>query len=634
MKPIHVVLALVAVAQPALASPPAPSVEHRVEDPKAVYRVPLEDSPVRGPSDALVTIVESTDFECPFCKRVAPTLKQIEQAYPGKVRFAFKHNPLSVHPNAALAAMFAEEARAQGGDAKFWAMHDKLLETPTLDRASLEKAAREVGLSVTGVKGAIDTSKHLERLRRDQALLHSLGATGTPSFFVNGRKVIGAQPFEAFKAVIDEELSKAQALVKSGVAAEKVYARIVERGATAPVMVAGAAQVAPSAQAAKVEVRPDDPAKGPAAAPVTIVLFSDFECPFCGRVEPTLKQIEETYRGKVRLVWKHQPLPFHANALPAAKAAEAARAQGKFWGMHDKLLASQQGLSDALYARSAAELHLDAARFRRDAAAEATAKRIAADQLQGASVGATGTPTLFVNCRKLVGAQPFESFRPVIDEEIRKAEAMLAKGKKLDAGFYAKICAANVAAAPVVAAGGAPVRTDVVVSVRRDDPVRGDAHAPVAVVMFSDFQCPFCSRAAAAVKDVEQAFGKDVRIIWKHMPLAFHPNAMPAALAAEAAREQGKFWEMHDKLFANQPGLSEAAYLQYAKELGLDVTRFTAALRAPETRKRVDEDVAAAAAAGVTGTPTFVVDGELVVGSTGLRDAVERKVKKARLAKR
>jgi protein-disulfide isomerase len=451
---------------------------------------------------------------------------------------------------------------------------------------------------------------------------------------VNGRKVVGAQPFEAFKKVVDEELSKAEALVKSGVAAKDVYARIIERGATAPVMVAGSPQAAPAAEAAKVEVRRDDPARGPATAPVTVVLFSDFQCPFCARVEPTLKQIEETYRGKVRIVWKHQPLPFHPSALPAARAAEAARSQGKFWEMHDKLFAGQQTLSDGAYVRFARELGLDTTRFERDAAAEATAKRIAEDQRIAASVGATGTPTLFVNCRKVVGAQPFEAFKAIVDEELRKADAMVAKGEKLGTGLYAKACAANVAAAPAVAAAPPPaVRTGVVVPIRPDDPTRGDARAPVSVVLFSDFQCPFCSRAVAVEKEVEQAFGKDVRLVWKHMPLAFHPNAMPAALAAEAAREQGKFWEMHDRLFANQQALSDATYRQYAKELGLDMDRFVASVKAPATRKRVEEDVAAAAAAGVNGTPTFVVNGEVVVGSGALRDAVERSVQKVRLAR-
>ena len=127
--------AIAAAQAPAQPRPPA----RPTEDTRAVYRVALDDSPVRGPADALVTVVESSDFECPFCKRVTPTLKALEEQYRGKIRFVFKQNPLPFHPRAAPAANAAEEARAQGGDAKFWAMHDALFASPSL--ASLASRA-------------------------------------------------------------------------------------------------------------------------------------------------------------------------------------------------------------------------------------------------------------------------------------------------------------------------------------------------------------------------------------------------------------------------------------------------------------------------------------------------------------
>jgi protein-disulfide isomerase len=154
-----------------------------------IYRVPLEDSPQRGPRSALVTIVESSDFECPFCKKVAPTLRQIESAYGDQVRFVFKHNPLPMHPSALPAAKLAEEARAQGGDARFWAMHDRLFALPALDRAALEKAGQDVGLSAAAIREALDGPKYLDRIQRDQKLVLSLGATGTPSFFLKRTQV-------------------------------------------------------------------------------------------------------------------------------------------------------------------------------------------------------------------------------------------------------------------------------------------------------------------------------------------------------------------------------------------------------------------------------------------------------------
>ena len=99
--------------------------------------MPIDDAPLRGPADALVTIVVASEFQCPFCKRVEPTLQALAQAFPGQVRFAWKHQPLPGHAHALPAAVAAEEARAQGGDAKFWAMHDKLFEiAPALERAT------------------------------------------------------------------------------------------------------------------------------------------------------------------------------------------------------------------------------------------------------------------------------------------------------------------------------------------------------------------------------------------------------------------------------------------------------------------------------------------------------------------
>ena len=600
------------------------------EDPKAVYKVPLLDSPVRGPADALVTIVESSDFECPFCKRVGPTLKQLDQAYPGKLRFAFKHNPLPFHQSALPAALAAEEARAQRGDAGFWAMHDALFDAaPSLDQASLERAAAAAGLDVNRLRTALQQKTHEPRIRRDQQLVTGLGATGTPAFFINGRKLSGAQPFESFKALVDEELRKAEALVAGGTPRAGLYAAIIEKGAEAPAMLAGAAgPAAPAAPPAppatvyrKVTTRPDDPARGPADAKVTVVLFSDFQCPFCARVEPTLKELEAAFPGQLRIVWKHQPLPFHPNARPAALAAEAAREQGKFWQMHEKMFANQQQLSPAAYEGWAKDLGLDLPRFKASVAAARGEARVAEDQALARQVGADGTPTMFFNCRQVVGALPIGSMRPIVEDELKKADALLARGARRGPGFAAEACDANVAAAPppaaapAVAAGAAVEAGPVKVELRPDDPIKGNPRAPVTLVVFSDFQCPYCSRVEPTLRQVEAAYGDKVRIAWKHKPLPFHPNAMPAAEAAEAAREQGKFWPMHDKMFAAQQELSPAAYERWAKELGLDVGRFKAALASGKFKARIQEDDALAGRLGIDGTPTMVINGEKVVGA-------------------
>ena len=207
----------------------------RAEEPTARYRVPVEDSPVRGAPDALVTIVELADFECPYCRAAQASLRQIEAAYGSRVRLVFKQNPVSAHRNAFKSALMAEEARARGGDPKFWAVHDRLFSLPDLGGSALEAVMREAGVEESSMKAA--QVAHVDRIRRDQNLAFALGAHATPTFFVNGRKLVGAVPLETFRAIIDEELAAAEGLVRAGVAARDVYERAIEKGATSLVLV-------------------------------------------------------------------------------------------------------------------------------------------------------------------------------------------------------------------------------------------------------------------------------------------------------------------------------------------------------------------------------------------------------------
>jgi protein-disulfide isomerase len=164
----------------------------------------------------------------------------------------------------------------------------------------------------------------------------------------------------------------------------------------------------------------DAPTRGPADAPVTIVEWSDFQCPFCGRVRSTLAQVERTYGDRVRIAFKHMPLPMHSEAPAAHAAAEAAHRQGHFWDMHDRIFANQRELTPEKYAAYAAEIGLDVGRFERDTQSADVQQRIAADIEAAGSLGVSGTPAFFINGRFVSGAQPFESFKRIIDEELAK----------------------------------------------------------------------------------------------------------------------------------------------------------------------------------------------------------------------
>ena len=160
------------------------------------------------------------------------------------------------------------------------------------------------------------------------------------------------------------------------------------------------------------------PALGPESAKVTIVEFSDFQCPFCSRVYPTLLRLRQEYGDDVRVVFKHMPLGFHAKAPAAHAAAEAAKLQGKFWPMHDKLFEGQRLLSEAQYEVWARDIGLDVDQFKQDATSKSVKARVDADTAEAQRLGVTGTPAFFINGRFLSGAQPYERFKQMVDRAL------------------------------------------------------------------------------------------------------------------------------------------------------------------------------------------------------------------------
>ncbi|MBX3248889.1 MAG: thioredoxin domain-containing protein [Myxococcales bacterium] len=159
------------------------------------------------------------------------------------------------------------------------------------------------------------------------------------------------------------------------------------------------------------------PVRGtPMGASVTLVVFSDFECPYCRLAHPLLMQLLREHEGRARLAFKHFPLSMHERAVPAALAAAAAQNQGKFWEMHDILFEHQDALTDADLERYAREIGLDLARFRADVTAEAARERVERDRAEGRELGVQGTPSIFINGRRF--EEPFENLSVFLREEL------------------------------------------------------------------------------------------------------------------------------------------------------------------------------------------------------------------------
>ena len=573
--------------------------------------VPYDDHAGKGDTSAPVIIVAFSDFQCPYCSRVLPTLDQLIKDYPGKIRLYFRHNPLPFHQDAPLAAQAAVAAEKQG---KFWEMHDKLFANQqSLKKVDLLRYAQEIGLDMTKFEADLESAETKQRVDGDLALAKKLGIQGTPNFMINGRPVRGAVPLEQFKQVVDDELVRAKKLANKGTSAAQLYAALMKgegKGLGEPQAPEPPPRIPVGSEVYNLALG-DAPQKGGKEPKITLIVFSEFQCPYCGRAKGTLDELLKIYKDDIRIAFRHFPLPFHNEAKGAALAAIAAEEQGKFWEMHDRLFANQQNLQTESLATYAKELGLDMARYGASIANPKNKARVEAEVKLGNIFGVQGTPSFFLNGRSFAGAYPLESFKMVIDEEIKKVDALLAAGTARG-GLYAsltkdglkKVTQKKEVARPGEPQPGEAYRIDI-----KGAPSKGAKDALVTMVAFSDFQCPFCGRVGPTIDQLMEKYKGKLRVVWRNLPLAFHDRAKPAAIAAMAAHQQGKFWPMHDLLFKNQQNLTPEDIEGHAQKIGLNMAKFKASIGDEKTAKQVESDIALAEKVGARGTPSFFING-------------------------
>jgi protein-disulfide isomerase len=578
--------------------------------------------PSWGKPDAPVTIVEISDFQCPFCSRVGPTMKQIKDTYgPDKVRIVWKHNPLPFHKEARPAHEASATVHGLAGSEAFWKFHDQAFANQrALTAENFEKWAAEAGADKAKFKEAMAAKKYASKVDEDMALAQKVGATGTPAFRINGVTLSGAQPFDRFKEIIDQQLAEAKKLVASGTKPADVYVKLTNKNQQAqPEQPAKKAQPKEAEEddksVWKMPVFADDPIKGPKDALVTVVIFSDFQCPFCKRVEDTLKQVGEAYPNDVRFVWKDNPLPFHNRAKPAAilgRVAYKQKGDKGFWEAHEALFGSSMKFEEDELKTIAEKSGLAW-----DTVKQAIDQNKYMDKIESsidlaADFKASGTPHFFINGVRLSGAQPLDKFKAIIDERLAAAKAMVAKGTP-KARIYEDVIKDGKEPPP-------PERKQIAAP-DASSPFKGGANAKVVIQEFSEFQCPFCKRVLPTMKEIEKEYGNRVKIVWRHMPLAFHKDAPLASAAAQevfAQKGNAAFWAYHDKLFEAQgtPGGIERANLEkLAEEAGVDMAKFKAALDSDKHKAKLDSDQKVGNDAGINGTPAFVINGYYLSGA-------------------
>jgi protein-disulfide isomerase len=327
---------------------------------------------------------------------------------------------------------------------------------------------------------------------------------------------------------------------------------------------------------------------GNSSAPVTIVEFFDYQCPFCLKTNPALAEAIKNHPSKVRLVLKHLPLSIHPDSALAHQAALAAGEQGRFWEMHDLLFANQSKIKLPDLLLYAQQLHLDVPRFQKALESGRFRHVIDDDRAMARGLGISSTPTFFINGQSFVGQLSADRLNAAIDE------ALNPRGS------------ATAAATGTISVGNLDLSRA---------PVRGQPQAPITIIEFSDLQCPFCASVTPTLRELMKQYPDQVRWVFKNFPLDFHADSPLAHAAALAAERQGKFWEMHDLIFANQHNLKRDSLLAEARSLNLDMDRFTADLESADTKRQLEADKKEGQGLGVNGTPAFFINGTSLSGA-------------------
>ena len=340
-------------------------------------------------------------------------------------------------------------------------------------------------------------------------------------------------------------------------------------------------------------------AASPAAPqPVSLVVFTDLECPYSSQMFFVLQKLQAKYPAQLHVTYKQSPLAIHPDSPLAHRAALAAGRQGRYNAMAELLYTNQKPHDVASLISFARQLHLDVPRFRNDLNSSSIAAELDKDMDESRAFGVYQTPTLFLNGKTLVGYQSQQTLAELIE----------------------KAAVLDVTVSEAAPAGAGEAIAPALLSEIQNAPTaaQGASNAPLTIVEFTDFQCPYCKAAVAPMEQLMAERGREVRWEIRTFPLDFHPDSELATEAALAAGEQGKFWPMHDLLFANQSALKAENLRAYAEQLHLDMRVFDEALTTHRFAGQIAADRALGTKAGVDGTPTFIIGGRAVSGVRSL----------------
>lgn len=393
--------------------------------PDTVYKVPRGHGPSDGPADAPLTMVDWSDYACGYCNRAQETLDRLDRLYPGQIRWV--HRILPLDDDNTIAAEAALAAAAQG---RFRPMHARLYAVRgSVDRATVESFAQELGLDMVRFRADLDAGTYRAQIAADVADAAQIGVSGTPTFFLNGRPIHGSQPLKVFADIADQEL--ARATTARAQHPPDLYEALVGSGkpiADAPPDTGNESTELSPNTAYKVGLGLPGHQLGPDDALVTIVEFSDFQCPYCAKEAPVLAKIHDKYGAQVRIIYRHMAMSFHRNASLAAEASVAAADQGKFWAFHDQVFGHFGHLARADLESYAQAIGLDMAKFRAALDDRRYRDAVVAETAAAEALGVDGTPTMFLNGQPISGARDAASLDKIVGAMVDHAKEAVAHG--------------------------------------------------------------------------------------------------------------------------------------------------------------------------------------------------------------
>ena len=486
----------------------------------------------------------------------------------GDVLYIYYDYPLNIHAQAEVSANAARCAGEQGA-AAYWDMHDLLFARPREwsngnANETFVQFAAELGLDVDEFNACVEEQRYYDQVQADFNYGVSKGVTSTPYFFVNDQPLVGAQPLEVFNEAI--------ATIKEG--GELANAQPEAPPQPTPIVVADEGTAA---------------VLGSDEAPYTIVEFTNYGCETCAeQAINTLPKLQEYLinPGQVRYVLKDLPgESSNPEVQTAAIAARCAGEQNAYWEMHESLFRSQgawlgNNAADDVFTDLANELALDGDAFADCVASDQFAADLQANVSEASELAIPGYPHFIIEGQPLSGVEP----------NALAITLNLPMDVPVETGAYAY----------------------------------GDPNAPITIVEYTDYQCPFCTRHFAetfpALKENFIDTGKVFYVVKDFPLISIHPQATKAGEAARCAGEQDAYPEMHDALFGGQAewsGNSDAAtvFIGYAEELGLDSDAFADCLNSGKMETAVLDNMNEGSGFGVNGTPAFFINGTLVSGA-------------------